>query len=184
MIDVANEYRKLKNSLKNIKTGFKTLETEHQNPTIVLGGKSFSGDKINTIPGKASFTIDRRINPEENIDEIKKEILQIARALEEKDPEYKINVKFLYEDPPTHFIENTVIAKNLKKEIKKVISEEAEFVLMSGASDLRYLAHKGIPIVGYSPKGSNYHADNEYVEIKSLIETSVIYYNLFTEFEI
>ncbi len=183
MLEVSKEFLELKNKVIKKATKYKTVEKEQIHPTIVLGGRSGSGDKINIVPGKSYFTIDRRLIPEETLEEVKQEIIDIARKLETQDKNFKINVNFLYEDKPIYIDEESSIVKNFNKCMEKVSGKKSENVLLAGATDLRYLMKKGIPCIGHSPNGGNFHADNEYVEISSLIEIAAIYATLFTEYE-
>ncbi len=183
MLEIGQEFMKLKNNVTSKSTKYKTVEKEQVHPTFVLGGQSNSGDKINTVPGKASFTIDRRLIPEETLDQAKQEIIDLARKLENENKDFKINVNFIYEDKPIYIDEDSPFVKNFIKSMKKITNNKADCVLLAGATDLRYLMKRGIPCIGHSPKGGNYHADNEYVEIPSLIETAAVYATLFTEYE-
>lgn len=184
MLDVASAYRSLKNNIFSKTTSYKTIEPEHIHPSLLLGGQSRAGEKISMVPAKAVFTLDRRLIPEENIEDVKKEILDIAMEQEKLDPDFEIRVNFIYEVEPFYIDENSPIVYNLKNAIKSVTGEDVELILLAGSSDVRYLVKRGIPAVGYSPLGGNYHADNEWVDIQSLIDTATIYCKLITEFNL
>jgi succinyl-diaminopimelate desuccinylase len=182
MAEIIPDFVELKNEIVKRKTKYNTVSEEDAHPTMVLGGVSSTGIKTNIVPGKATFTIDRRIIPEEGLLKAKEEILNLAKKLENDKPEFKIDVRFIYENEPVSINEDELIVQNFKKALEKVLNKEAELVLTSGGTDARYLVKKGIPSIGYSPKGANYHSPNEYVELESIIETSAIYATLFTEF--
>ena len=183
MAEIIPAFIELKNEIVKRKTKYKTITEDDAHPTMVLGGISSSGVKTNIVPGKASFTIDRRIIPEEGLLKAKDEITSLAKRLEKEKPEFKIDVNFVYENEPVIIGEKEKIVVNFKNALEKVLGEKASVVLTSGGTDTRYLIRKGIPSIGYSPKGGNYHSPDEFVELESIIKTAAIYATLFTEFK-
>ena len=63
-------------------------------PTLMIGGVSGGGGKINTIPDNFTFSIDRRLLPEENVAAVKREFQQCIRRARAKDKDLKVSVAY------------------------------------------------------------------------------------------
>ena len=151
-----------------------TVQSENEKKaSMVLGGEVNGCGKVNTIPDFFSFTIDRRFLPEENMIEVKKEILDVFERAKRKDSELKIDFEVLDFFDAIRKHKNS-LEDNFLQAIKKVYKKEGKGVMLSGGTDMRLLSYKGIPCIGYSPHGENMHADNEYVSIKSMEKTKEV----------
>ena len=74
---------------------------------------------------------------------------------------------------------NNQYVKTLHKIAKDVLRTKKDlFFNNHGTNDARFAAGLGIPAVGFGPVGDNYHADEEYVKIQSLID----YYQILRKF--
>jgi succinyl-diaminopimelate desuccinylase len=162
-----------------IKSECDTIDEIAKSPSIVVGGLTKGGNKFNTIPGNFSFTIDRRIIPEENIDKVKQEIFDVSKQFEKEYPQLKVNMNILLEAESALGEKQSKISVLLADSFKKIKNEEPKITMMSGFLDMRYFVNTAkIPCVNLGLKGSNIHGDNEYVEISSIYETINIISNL------
>ncbi len=157
--------------LSKIKSKCNTKEDIEKSPTLVLGGVASGGTRFNAVPGEFSFTVDRRIIPEENIKAVKRQIADVIDKFKKANPEYKINIKTLLETEPDFSNENSKISKALFKSIKNVRGQKPTYCLSSGFSDMRFFVnHAKIPCVSYDVGGENSHGDDEFVYISSIFE--------------
>jgi len=176
MIMAASEFKKLHKKIKKRKTNFKMKQEKDRFSTMVMGGELEGGKKVNIIPSNSSFSIDRRLIPEEDIGSAKKELKDILKGCSKKNRDYRFNMKILTQDRAVAVDPNEKICIAIGDAIKKVFNTDARFALMPGGTDMRYLIKKGISSVGYSAKGGErWHSDNEFVYIKSILDTAKIY---------
>ncbi len=176
MIFVANEFLLLKKSIEKRKTCFSTKSQKNRFSTMMMGGEVWGGQKTNIVPDRMCFTIDRRFLPEENIEDVKKEISNLIRKLKKKDKYLDIEAHLMSEEDSVVSDEKSILFKEFKKSAKNILGKKPKCALLSGATDIRFLIRKGIPCLGYSADGAgSAHSDNEFVYIKSLINTTKIF---------
>ncbi|MBM3254180.1 MAG: ArgE/DapE family deacylase, partial [Candidatus Omnitrophica bacterium] len=173
---VAEELIRFKKNLSTKKTRFGIKDRLDSSPTIVLGGVLSGGKKINIVPDKSTFTIDRRLIPEESVEMAKKEIFGILENLKKRDKNLRFRVKIITSEKPVIVDENESVCRILAYSIQRVLKRKARFAVMPGGTDMRFLIKKGIPAVGYSVLGDDRaHSDDEFVYIKSLIDTTKVF---------
>ncbi len=161
----------LNRKLSKTKSTCKTKEKIEKSPTLVLGGVAKGGNKFNTVPGEFSFTVDRRIIPEENIQDARKQIDEIIDKFKKTSPEYVINIKTLLEAEPAFTDENSKISRVLFNNIKNIKGRKPNFSLLPGFLDMRFFVNDAkIPCVSYSVSGEHAHGDDEYVNIPTIFE--------------
>lgn len=114
----------------------------------------------NKVPHHAEAIFDIRYVPRDEE--------RIISLIEHKLPE-NVTMEILRFDNPVFTNEKDPFIKTLKSSIQIVTGEKAKKVNLHGSSDLRFYHAKGIPSAGFGPKGENQHADNEWVNIKSLM---------------
>ncbi len=140
-----------------------------------IGGYSCGKNSINTIPGSARFSIDRRLIPEERVSEVQDEI---ENSLEEFATESgtPVEAKLLLKAEPCFVDEQTRLCQVLVKSAETILSRLPRFTLCSGHLDIRFFNAYGIPMIAYGPGGlAMAHAPNEFVEINHLVELAKIY---------
>ena len=175
MLEIGGAIKKLEREISKRKTKYVTLDKRDRFATLVLGGEMKGGLKVNVVPDKASFTIDRRVLPEENLDKADEEIRSAIEVIKRKDKSLKVKIRVIAKDVPV-VVKDRAILNAMGSAIKKIIKKRPKFAIQPGGTDLRFFIKKGIPSVGYGPSGGgNYHADNEHVFIDSLPTTTKVF---------
>lgn len=175
MLTVANELMKLKQKIERRSSRYGTKDPRDKHPTIVLGGELWGGRKTNIVSDISVFTLDRRLLPEENIEDAKQEVFEAIKRLRKKDKDLKVKVDILAEEKPVISKRGDIFFRLFSDAIKKVTKNSAKFAISPGGTDMRFLIRRGVPSVGYSADGDDTcHGDNEYVKIKSLSDTAKI----------
>lgn len=173
---LVNELEKLKDKISKRKTQLDMRDNISKSATFVMGGLLEGGEKVNVVPGIIKFSIDRRLIPEENIKDAKKEIEGVVKRFNSRYKDSKVNIKFVSQEGPAISRRDNLFLKIASDSIKKVTGRKANFSVMSGATDMRYFMWKGVPSLGYSASGGEkWHSDNEFVYINSLVDTANVY---------
>ncbi len=165
---------------------FRTPDGRVMNPTVNLGGVFAPGEggKVNTVPAAASFSIDRRVLPIEDIRTVERELRAFLKSAAGKIPECRILIEkisdnFSCYNAPTH-----PLFAAMRQSVARVRKQPAKFMVSTGFNDMHFFAQvMKIPTLGYGPGGNDYHAVDERARIKDLIDSAKIYADLLTTFQ-
>jgi succinyl-diaminopimelate desuccinylase len=172
---LAVDLARLKQKVIKRASRYNFSDKRQKNPTLVIGGLLEGGSKTNTVPDRVVFSIDRRVLPDEDIESAKQEILSVIRAYCSRNPKIKIRVTVGGADKPVLVDTGSGFARTFSKAIRHVYGKPVQFNVLSGGTDIRFMLYKGIPGLGYSADGENIHADDEYVKVKSIVQTTRVF---------
>ncbi|MEM3061874.1 MAG: M20/M25/M40 family metallo-hydrolase, partial [Candidatus Bathyarchaeia archaeon] len=177
MVKIANAIdQELKPLLKNKTSMFPTIPPEGNTATIMLGGIMKGGAAVNIVPDRFTITIDRRIIPEESIDEVKAEVFSLLNKLKLQDPELKFEVDIKAETNSCLTPLDSPLCKITSQAIKDATGKDPSITMCIGAMDMRYFSNIGIPTIAYGPGSIDVaHSENEYVSIEDLVIVSKVY---------
>jgi succinyl-diaminopimelate desuccinylase len=148
-------------------------------PTLVVGLIS-GGTNTNVVPDKCSIRLDRRLIPEENIQQVEEEICQIAqgalKAFEGIEIDYK---KILSANSFGPVSKDTPLIHSLSRNWKELMQKELSVHGVPLYTDARHFAEKGIPTVlfGAGPctlLEANAHRADENVKVDDVIKATKI----------
>ncbi|MEW6751448.1 MAG: ArgE/DapE family deacylase [Candidatus Latescibacterota bacterium] len=159
---------------------FRDFDGQERFPTATLGGV-FGGsgaDKVNTVPGAARFSIDRRLVPGEAVAPVEEEarhaIAQAARRAAAQ-----VGVRTLLRIDPCLVEPRDPLPRSLARAVRTVRRRPAGFRVTSGFTDLHYFVREaGLPGVGYGVKGQHLHGPDERVQVHDLLQTARVYAEL------
>lgn len=134
-----------------------------------------SGEKSNIVPDSCVLTINRRIIPDENYDDVKQEILEAIERAKTKSKAIEVKTTFNYMYPALRVNPNTPPIKRIKKVmsiVQNVSEDQIEMLGMAGSLDMSYVSEilniDDIIIHGIATLGSNAHGVNETVKLKDI----------------
>src|SRR5229473_3007562 len=84
MLRVTEELRKLKVKVEKRKTRYRVVPQRARNSILMMGGEFAGGSNFNVVPEVCSFTVDRRINPEEDLAVERAELMRVFEKLKRK----------------------------------------------------------------------------------------------------
>ena len=160
--------------LAQIKKEVELRETKHniapaaaRKSILLLGGRVEAGTNFNVTPDFCSFTVDRRINPEENLEQ---EERRLRDALEE------FEIETLQNEPSAATSEEEPLGIILSRHIANITEKEAVFEMCPGLLETRFYATRGIPAFAYGPGLLTVsHGPNEFVPIHNIAQCALIY---------
>ena len=134
---------------------------------LLLGGRVEAGTNFNVTPDFCSFTIDRRLNPEEDFEEEKLRLLAALDGFE---------VETLQLEPAAASSSAEKLGVVLSQHITNVTGKEPAFEMCPGLLETRFYAAHGIPAFAYGPGLLTVsHGPNEFVPIRNLAQCALIY---------
>lgn len=170
--------RELKPRIESRKSQYDYGDPRAARPVLTVGGEVEGGVKVNVVPGYYSFSLDRRLIPEEDLGEAEEEILdyisESAKALEEKGLRVEVRVRSRFEATVTN--PDSRLVKEAVHSVRTALGVEPSVTVCPGGLDTRYFQARGVQAITYGPGDSSYaHASNERNSIKELIATTKVY---------
>jgi acetylornithine deacetylase/succinyl-diaminopimelate desuccinylase family protein len=174
MLVIANELASLKKEVEARSTGF-AIEPEAAGRSILMiGGETRGEANFNVVPASFSFTVDRRINPEEDFDEEKSRLLDVFDTARRKGVDF--DVETIQEARPAGVASDHPAAGVLADSILEARGESPRFELCPGILETRFYAERGVPAFAYGPGLlSVAHGPNEFVKRRDLEECALAY---------
>ena len=174
MADVVQKLQAYKAQLNAAELRYMDFDGEARNPTLNIGG-TFSGgagDKINTVPARARFSLDRRLVPGEQLAAVERELRRAV--VQAAAPPCRVAVPLRIE--PCVVNADHALPRAFARAVQAVRRRAAGYRLSSGFTDLHYFAVAGgLPGIGYGVKGERIHGVDERVRVRDLVLTARTY---------
>jgi succinyl-diaminopimelate desuccinylase len=149
------------------------LETRRS--MLVVGGAAEAGANFNVVPGSAWFSVDRRFNPDEDLDE---ELARLTGTVERAADAAgaAVAIEILQRQPSGATDPSHPAALALSRCIAEVEGASARLEACPGSLDTRWYAQLGIPAFGYGPGRLDVsHGPGEFVEETALRRCAEVY---------
>src|SRR6516225_2525847 len=174
MHTLVEKLQQLKREVEQRNTRFNTGSAQKRNSILMIGGESGGGTNFNVVPAECWFTIDRRINPEEDLAAEKARLLGVLEGC--KNDGIPLEWEILQEAPSATCSEDDPLGKALSRNIHFVTGEAPQFEMCPGLLEIRFYAAQGIPAYAYGPGLlSVAHGPKEYVDLRRVADTAAIY---------
>jgi succinyl-diaminopimelate desuccinylase len=174
MLQVAAALQTLKAEVEQRKTGYRIVPEAAAHSILMLGGRVEGGTNFNVVPEVCTFTVERRFNPEEDLETEKKRLFALFEQLQRQG--INLEVEVLQEGCSSGVSEEHPVARALAETIEAVIGERPAFEMCPGILEIRWYAGKGIPAFAYGPGFLEVsHGPNEAVEIERIYQHTLLY---------
>ncbi len=171
---VVERLERLKHEVEQRKTASNVGADQMRNSILMLGGQSGGGSNFNVVPDECWFTIDRRVNPEENLEEEKARLLGVLEECRHDGIPLQWDV--LQEGRSAASGEDEASGKALSGSAQTVTGEAPRFEMCPGMLETRFYSAQGIPAYAYGPGLlAVAHGPNEYVDLRRVTECAAIY---------
>jgi len=174
MMQVAAGLQTLKAEVEKRKTGYRIRPAAAAHSILMLGGRVEGGTNFNVVPEACSFTVERRFNPEEDLEIEKKRLFgQLEQSRREG---IKLEIEILQEGHSSGVSEDHPVAGVLAETIAAVSGERPAFEMCPGILETRWYARQGIPAFAYGPGFLEVaHGPNEVIEIERIYQHTLLY---------
>ena len=174
MLEVARALQTLKAEVEQRKTSYRIVPEEAAHSILMLGGRVDGGTNFNVVPEACSFTLERRFNPEEDLETEKARLFSVLGKLQRQG--IKLEIEVLQEGYSSGVSEDHPVARAFAETIEAVIGDRPAFSMCPGILETRWYARKGIPAFAYGPGLLEVsHGPHEVIEIESLYHSALIY---------
>jgi succinyl-diaminopimelate desuccinylase len=174
MLDVASALRDLATEVGERCTTYAIEPAAARGSILLLGGQAESGANFNVVPGRCSFTVDRRLNPEEDLEQERDRLVGLLDRL--RGEGHDIDVEILQEEPAAGVSADTDLGRALAAAVAEVEGRELRFELCPGLLEIRFYAGLGIPAYCYGPGRLEVsHRPDEHVAVDALERCAEVY---------
>lgn len=177
MLKVMNFLEDLQNKLNNKETQYPIYpdlpsKISSVNFTMIEGGTY-----LGSTPDKCILHCLISTIPEQDIDNIESEVVDFIEKMKNKNPTLDITLQVANKTKPTIANVTSNFANVVKNAFKSVYNEEKEFKTFTSITDVPHFQLNGIEtiLIGTLRGENNYHAQDEFVYIEDLINTTKIY---------
>jgi acetylornithine deacetylase/succinyl-diaminopimelate desuccinylase family protein len=174
MLTVAEALRELKEEISSRKTSFRIEPEAARSSILMMGGQCEGGTVFNVVPGTCSFTVDRRINPEEDLGIEKRTLLTLFDELRNSGIDLEANI--FQEGESAGCSDSGPLAEALAGSVEDVVGKHPAFAMCPGLLEIRFYIRKGVPAFAYGPGLlSVSHGPDEFVRIRDVYDCAAIY---------
>ncbi len=157
----------IKKEVELRETGYQIAPAAARRSILMLGGRAEAGANFNVTPDFYSFTIDRRMNPEEDLEEEKQRLYEALEGFE---------IEVLQEEPAAASAVEDRLGVVLSRHVASVSGKAPAFEMCPGLLETRFYAAHGIPAYAYGPGLLTVsHGPNEFVPIGNIAQCAAIY---------
>ena len=142
---------------------------------LVVGGQAGAGAGFNAVPGSAWFSLDRRFNPEEDLDE---ELARLTGMVERAAAAAgaEVTIELLQAQPSGSTDASHPAARALAGCVEAVEGAPARFELCPGVLDTRWYSQLGIPAFAYGGGRLDVsHGPGEYIDEAAMRRCAAVY---------
>jgi acetylornithine deacetylase/succinyl-diaminopimelate desuccinylase family protein len=145
-----------------------------QRSILMLGGRSEGGTNFNVVPDYCSFTVDRRINPDEDFEEEKRRLFGLLDRA--RGAGIDLDVEVLQEGRQSAVSEDGPLGRALAQAVEEITGRPPRFEMCPGLLEIRFYAERGIAAFAYGPGLLTVsHGPNEFVPIARIVECAQVY---------
>lgn len=175
MIDVARPLTDLAHELLERRTEFPLPDDEARGSMLVVGGAAGAGANFNVVPGSAWFSVDRRFNPEEDLEaELERLVDTVREAAAKSGAEIAIEV--LQREPSGRTDKTHPVAVTLARCVAEIEGNGPRFELCPGVLDTRWYSQLGIPAFAYGAGQLDVaHGPDEYIDEAAMLRCAAVY---------
>ena len=135
----------------------------------------YTGLPAPCVPDSCRMVIDRRFLIEEDIDEVREEVMQILRTVAERRATFRYDVTELHRVLPTMTEKSAPVVQVVAKAIADTMGREAEYVVSPGTYDQKHIDRIGKlkNCIAYGPGILDLaHKPDEYVGVDDMLDSA------------
>jgi acetylornithine deacetylase/succinyl-diaminopimelate desuccinylase-like protein len=173
-VSVVGDLQRLARRVGRRRTRFRVTPEAARRSLMLIGGRVEAGSNFNVVPGRCVFTVDRRMNPEENYEAERQALLAVFD--EARRNGVKLDVEAFQEGQPSGTPEATPLGRALSRHIRAVTGKAPKFEMCPGLLEIRFYAEQGMPAYAYGPGLlSISHGPKEFVDTNRIVDCAAIY---------
>jgi acetylornithine deacetylase/succinyl-diaminopimelate desuccinylase family protein len=171
---VVNRLQEFKHEVEKRLTGHEVGAQQTRNSILMLGGQSGGGTNFNVVPEECWFTVDRRINPEEDLEQEKAGLIAVLEKCRHEG--IPLEWDEFQEGRSSACPKEDALGAALARSVEAVTGVSPRFQMCPGLLETRFYTARDVPAYAYGPGLlSVAHGPNEYVDLRKVAECAAIY---------
>ena len=171
---VVERLQELKREVEQRITNFNVGAEQARNSILMLGGQTGGGANFNVVPEECWFTVDRRINPEENLEEERAKLIGVLENYKREG--IPLEWEILQEGRSAACRKEEPLGEALARGVRAVTGEPPRFEMCPGLLETRFYAEQEVSAYAYGPGLlSVAHGPKEYVDQRKVTDCAAIY---------
>ncbi len=144
-------------------------------PTIAIGTIK-GGEKDNIIPDYCEATIDRRLIPQEDAEDVESELIELLESMKRKDRDFRYKLERYVLLQASETKPDAEIVEIFRRAIKKVTGKKPKTLGFEATCEMVHLVRRGVPTVIFGAGTlSQAHKIDEHVDVKEIVAAAEIY---------
>jgi acetylornithine deacetylase/succinyl-diaminopimelate desuccinylase-like protein len=174
MVRVVERLQLLKREVEKRQTIYPQGAEQNRNSILMLGGQSGGGSNFNVVPDQSWFTLDRRINPEEDLETEKQNLIAVLEQCRRDG--IRLDWEIFQEGRASFCSAEENLGRALAASVQAVTGDAPKFEMCPGLLEIRFYNALKIPAYAYGPGLlSVAHGPDEYVDMRKVRDCAVIY---------
>ena len=154
--------------------GGETGAARARNSILMVGGQSGGGTNFNVVPDRCWFTVDRRINPEEDLEAEKARLIGVLEKC--RGEGIPLEWEIFQQGRSGASGVDEKLGRALAGSVREISGKAPRFEMCPGLLETRFYAARGMPAYAYGPGLlSVAHGPKEYVDMRRVTECGAIY---------
>jgi succinyl-diaminopimelate desuccinylase len=156
------------------RTQFRVTPDAARRSLMLIGGHVEAGSNFNVVPGRCVFTVDRRMNPEEDFEAERQALFAVFD--DARRDGIRLDVEVFQKGHPSGSSETAPLAQALATHVRAITSKAPRFEMCPGLLEIRFYADQDMPAYAYGPGLlSISHGPKEFVDTNRIVECAAIY---------
>jgi len=173
-IRVVARLQRLARRVGRRRTRFRVTPEAARRSLMLIGGRVEAGSNFNVVPGRCMFTVDRRLNPEEDFATERQALFAVFD--EARRDGIRLDVDVVQEGRPSGSPNASPIARALTLHVRAITGKTPRFEMCPGLLEIRFYAQQGMPAYAYGPGVlAISHGPRECVDTDRIVECAAIY---------
>lgn len=170
LVRVAQGLEDLERELEGKITAAPVMDAREKHPTICIGSVVQGGVKTNVVPDECSMMLDRRLIPEETVQEAFQEIRSVVEMLQRDDADLQVHLTQHLGIEAASITADSLLSQTVAASHAQIYGRQPNIAISPGFNDTHYLIRQmGVPALTYGPGTTGTaHTPDEYIMIDDL----------------
>ena len=173
-MEVAQAFAALGRRVASRRTRFPIAPPQARRSVLLVGGQVAGGANFNAVPAECSFTVDRRINPEEPLEREKRALLAVVERFRRRG--FDVTAHVFQQEHAAGIRSDDPVAQAMARSAQEITGRAPRFEMCPGLLEIRFYAQRGVPAFAFGPGRLEVaHGPSECVALKKVYEFTAIY---------